>query len=200
MQEELRRLVTRLELQPHPEGGYFRETYRSPELLTALPERFEGPRSSSTTILFLLPHGHTSSLHRIKSDEVWHFYLGSPLRVVSLDPDGSRKDYCLGSSLDAGQTFQAVVPAGHLALSSTRRRAGHSLAARSPRVLISRISRLELGMRYVSFTLNMMSSFESSRANRRARQRNRLRLYPACRHEIKAHQLARTTRVWRAPA
>jgi predicted cupin superfamily sugar epimerase len=113
MQEELRRLVTRLELQPHPEGGYFRETYRSPELLTALPERFEGPRSSSTTILFLLPHGHASCLHRIKSDEVWHFYLGSPLRVVSLAPDGSRKDYCLGSSLDAGQTFQAVVPAGH---------------------------------------------------------------------------------------
>jgi len=55
MQEELRRLVTRLELQPHPEGGYFRETYRSPELLTALPERFEGPRSSPRPFCFCSP-------------------------------------------------------------------------------------------------------------------------------------------------
>ncbi len=113
MQNELHRLITRLELQPHPEGGYFRETYRSAELVTALPERFQGQRSFSTAILFLLPHGHMSALHRIKSDEVWHFYQGSPLRVATLSPDGSRKDYLLGSSLDAGQTFQAVVPAGH---------------------------------------------------------------------------------------
>jgi predicted cupin superfamily sugar epimerase len=113
MQDEFYRLVNRLELQPHPEGGYFRETYRSAELLTSLPERFQGPRSCSTAILFLLPHGHISTLHRIRSDEVWHFYQGSPLRVVTLSPDGTRQDYNLGSSLDAGQTFQAVVPAGH---------------------------------------------------------------------------------------
>ena len=113
MQDELHRLVNRLELQPHPEGGYFRETYRSAELLTAPPKRFQGQRSISTAILFLLPHGHFSTLHRIKSDEVWHFYQGSPLRVVSLSPDGMRHDYRLGSSLETGQTLQAVVPALH---------------------------------------------------------------------------------------
>jgi hypothetical protein len=113
MDDELHRLVNRLELKPHPEGGYFRETYRSAELLAELPKRFQGPRSISTAILFLLPHGHFSALHRIKSDEVWHFYRGAPLSVVSLAPDGTRHDYHLEASLEADQTFQAVVPAGH---------------------------------------------------------------------------------------
>ncbi len=109
MHESYQRLITQYELQPHPEGGFYRETYRSAELLTGLCDR--GPRSASTAILFLLPHGHISALHRIKSDEVWHFYAGSPLTVVELTAGGARRDHGLGNVLD-GLRCQAVVRAG----------------------------------------------------------------------------------------
>src|SRR6266404_9974186 len=74
--------IERLQLTPHPEGGYFRETYRSPELVApdALPARFPGARAFSTAIYFLLPSNEVSRLHRLRSDELWHFYAGG--RVV----------------------------------------------------------------------------------------------------------------------
>src|SRR5262249_10521296 len=80
-------LVRRLDLIPHPEGGYFRETYRASEglIATALPRRFGGARSISTAIYFLLEAEQCSHLHRIRSDEVWHFYAGDPLEVVEID-------------------------------------------------------------------------------------------------------------------
>jgi len=70
MDNSLCALIDRLELQPHPEGAFFRETYRGLEQLTGLPGR--GARSVSTAILFLLPHGHISALLRVGSEEVWH--------------------------------------------------------------------------------------------------------------------------------
>lgn len=83
-----RRLVRLLRLQPHREGGFFRETYRCAE---RFPGRaFPGGRSISTAILFLLPAGAVSRLHRIRSDEVWHFHAGGPLTVVELDPVSGR--------------------------------------------------------------------------------------------------------------
>jgi len=112
MDAEVRGLIEQLQLRPHPEGGYYRESYRSTEQATALPKRFDGPRSLSTAILFLLPHGHISTLHRIKSDELWHFYQGAPLRVVSITPEGTRHDVVLGSCFDGGHRCQAVVPEG----------------------------------------------------------------------------------------
>jgi predicted cupin superfamily sugar epimerase len=99
-------LIDRLELQPHPEGGFFRETYRGSEQLTGLPGR--GVRSVSTAILFLLPHGHISALHRIRSDEVWHFYDGSPLCVVEITCDGTRRNHRLGAP-SQGENCQADV-------------------------------------------------------------------------------------------
>ena len=113
MQPAWANLVEHLELQPHPEGGFYRETYRADERVTGLPARFGGARSLSTAILFLLPHGHISALHRIKSDEVWHFYQGASLRVVSIAPDGRRQDHRLGTAIAAGEVCQAVVSAGH---------------------------------------------------------------------------------------
>jgi hypothetical protein len=103
-------LVRKLNLQPHPEGGYFRETYRAAESIgsDALPRRFSGTRSISTAIYFLLEAGQCSHLHRIRSDEVWHFHAGDPLDIVEIDAAGSLKTTRLGSDL----LFQHVVPAG----------------------------------------------------------------------------------------
>lgn len=106
--------VERLRMQPHPEGGYFAETYRSPEAIAAdaLPGRFAGPRSFSTAIYFLLEGHHVSALHRIQADEVWHFYAGNPLDVFVLSENGKLEIVRLGPNPDAGEVFQAVVPAG----------------------------------------------------------------------------------------
>jgi predicted cupin superfamily sugar epimerase len=103
-------LVQRLGLAPHPEGGWFRETYRTTETIaaSALPLRFGGERSISTAIHFLLEAGQCSHLHRIRSDEVWHFYAGDPLTVVEIDPNGTLRTTRLGDGL----TYQHMVPAG----------------------------------------------------------------------------------------
>ena len=107
-------LVRQLGLQPHPEGGWFRETYRAAESIdvAALPRRFGGARSLSTAILFLLEAGQCSRLHRIQADEVWHFYAGDPLTVVEIDPAGRLRTTQLGGDLSQGAVFQHVVPAG----------------------------------------------------------------------------------------
>lgn len=77
-------LITRLNLEPHPEGGYYREIFRSADLVT--PADGRGARAALTTIYFLLPMGITSRWHRVASDEVWHLYEGGPLEVLSVDP------------------------------------------------------------------------------------------------------------------
>ena len=104
--------IARLRLAPHPEGGWYRETYRAAESATGLPARFEGPRSYSTAIYFLLAAGAVSRLHRIKSDEVWHFYAGDALLLSVIKPDGALTVHRLGPADDAGALPQAVVPAG----------------------------------------------------------------------------------------
>jgi predicted cupin superfamily sugar epimerase len=105
--------IEKLQLAPHPEGGYFRQTYRSDMMIPreSLPG-FSGSRSASTAIYFLLEGENFSAFHRLRSDEVWHFYFGSPVIVDVIDP---QRDYCsfrLGSDPDAGEAFQAVVKAG----------------------------------------------------------------------------------------
>lgn len=109
-----RHLIDHLGLIRHPEGGWFRETYRSAEEIKAdaLPARYGGSRSFSTAIYFLLEAGDISALHRIKSDELWHFYAGSPLLIHSIAPDGRYQELQLGPDPGAGEAFQAVVPAG----------------------------------------------------------------------------------------
>lgn len=106
-------LIEHYQLQPHPEGGWYRETYRSDESLTAdaLPERFGGERNFSTAIYFLLEDGNFSAFHKIKSDECWHFYAGDPLEVFVLMPNDELKIITLGNDIINGQLFQYVVPA-----------------------------------------------------------------------------------------
>jgi hypothetical protein len=107
--------VEKYQMQAHPEGGYFAETYRSAEQIpqVVLPERFSGARSFSTAIYFLLEGHHFSALHRIEADELWHFYAGQPLEVFVIDPDsGVLQIIRLGNNPDAREVFQAMVPAG----------------------------------------------------------------------------------------
>jgi hypothetical protein len=114
MDEAIARWVDALGLRPHPEGGYYRETYRAALALPreALGESFGGPRACSTAIYFLITAGSFSALHRIASDEVWHFHAGGPLEIVTLRPDGTRCDLRLGLDLAAGERPQHVVHAG----------------------------------------------------------------------------------------
>ncbi|MDG2991918.1 cupin domain-containing protein [Candidatus Synechococcus calcipolaris G9] len=107
--------VRDLGLQAHPEGGYYREIYRSPESIpeAALPSRFRGgDRAYGTGIYFLLPSGQYSALHRIQSDELWHFYAGSSLVIHVIQPDGVYEQLKLGPRTDLGEQFQLCVPAG----------------------------------------------------------------------------------------
>jgi hypothetical protein len=105
-------LIRNFELQPHPEGGFFRETYRAP-LQLAAPAGFSGSRAASTAIYYMLTAGTRSAFHRIKSDEVWHFYDGGPLSIVEIDPHGGElRETILGPDFRSGQTWQHVVPAG----------------------------------------------------------------------------------------
>jgi predicted cupin superfamily sugar epimerase len=106
--------IKNLQLEPHPEGGYYRETYRSDVMLAreTLPPGFAGPRPVSTAIYFLLEGENFSAFHRLRSDELWHFYAGSPLRVHVIDPAGVYSALRLGNDPKEGQIPQAVVAAG----------------------------------------------------------------------------------------
>ena len=106
-------LVQYYAMLPHPEGGFYKEAYRSEEYVAqkALPERLNGNRSFSTAIYFLLEQGNFSAFHRIKSDECWHFYAGETLLVYVLYPNGKLLITRLGNNLLNGETFQFVVPA-----------------------------------------------------------------------------------------
>jgi predicted cupin superfamily sugar epimerase len=111
---DLETIVATLGLAPHPEGGFYRETYRAPLVLPrdALGAAFGGDRHASTAIYFLVPRGTFSALHRIAADEVWHHYAGAPLEVVAILPDGGLERVTLGSELAAGERPQHVVRAG----------------------------------------------------------------------------------------
>lgn len=114
MEHTVSKLVERFQMMPHPEGGYFKEMYRSGELIRkeSLPERFTGDRHFSTAIYFLLEQGNFSAFHRIQSDECWHFYAGHSLHVHIIHQDGKYELIRLGDKIADGEVFQAVVPAG----------------------------------------------------------------------------------------
>ncbi len=111
-------LIETLRLEPHPEGGYYRETYRSKDSIPqeALAEYYTGSRACSTAIYYLLPTGSRSRFHRLKSDEFWHFYLGDPVTLVLLHPNRpaqeSLETIVLGHDLVGGQEVQVLIPAG----------------------------------------------------------------------------------------
>ncbi len=98
-----------LHLARHPiEGGYFRQTWAAPATLN-LPR---GTRSQGTAIYYLLEKGQFSEMHVLDSDEMFHFYLGDPVEMLQLFPDGRSAVVVLGRDLEAGQQVQVLVPAG----------------------------------------------------------------------------------------
>ncbi len=102
--------IEKLQLQPHPEGGYFREVYRSSEVITNLPQHYQGNRCFGTYIYYLLRSGDFSTFHRILSDEIWHFHVGGTVNKYVLAPDGELSTVTLG--IESGQ-LHSVAPKHH---------------------------------------------------------------------------------------
>lgn len=105
--------IQKLNLSPHPEGGFFKESYRASELIKKehLPSRYSSDHAFSTAIYFLLKSGQISAFHRLRSDELWHFYYGSPLVIYQINPEGMLFEIRLGTDLQKGQIFQAHIRA-----------------------------------------------------------------------------------------
>ncbi|NOX18686.1 MAG: cupin domain-containing protein [Chlorobi bacterium] len=110
----------KLGLTPHPEGGFYKEVYRSDETIKpdALPERYGGERNFSTSIYYLLNENDFSAFHRLKSDEIWHFYYGNPLILYIFYPpsiDGKIfEQKLLGAEIENGTEPQILIPRGSI--------------------------------------------------------------------------------------
>ena len=113
--EKIEALIKGLHLQPHPEGGYYREAYRCQTEAeeSSLGPGYSGKRSFCTCIYFLLPSGSISAFHKIRQDEIWHFYDGAPLLLHMISPDGSYSAVTIGRDLSNGEVPQFVVPGGN---------------------------------------------------------------------------------------
>jgi uncharacterized protein len=108
LSDEVRALVEALGLTPHPEGGFYRETFRAP-LSVPTPA---GNRAASTAIYYLLPAGAFSALHRVRSDEVWHHYDGDPVELHTIDKNGTHGVRRLGRDRSGGERPQHAISAG----------------------------------------------------------------------------------------
>lgn len=99
-------IIARLALAPHPEGGWYRQTW--------IAQAADGARAAGTAILFLLRAGEASHWHRVDADEIWHFHAGAPLALRTAATEaGPARTEMLGADLEAGQMPQRIVPAGH---------------------------------------------------------------------------------------
>ena len=125
----INKIIDRLKLEPHPEGGYFKETYRSLGEIDEvnLSPDYEGNRSYSTCIYFLLTSDNFSALHRIKQDEIWHFYDGSPIRLHMISELGIHSEHVIGRDLNNGETPQFIVPGGYWFAAEVINKNGYSL-------------------------------------------------------------------------
>ncbi|WP_258105596.1 cupin domain-containing protein [Marinoscillum sp. MHG1-6] len=130
MTEKTAQLIDQLKLQPHPEGGYFRETYRSNGTIhiESLSKLYDGKRNYSTCIYFLLTSDKFSAFHKIHQDEIWHFYQGSPIHLHMIQPDGTYDKIIIGSNIDKGEVPQNVVSGGTWFASEVIAEDGYALA------------------------------------------------------------------------
>ncbi len=126
---KIEQIVKELNLEPHPEGGFFKETYRSEGIIgqDVLEKQYQGDRNYSTGIYFLLTSENFSAFHKIKQDEMWHFYDGSPLCIHSINPEGIYKKTMLGRNFSAGETPQYLVKGGYWFAASVPQQNTYSL-------------------------------------------------------------------------
>ena len=124
-----REWIDELALIKHPEGGWFKETYRCDEYIDkeCLPERFSGKRSFSTAIYFLLKEDEFSAFHSIKQDEIWHYHAGSPLIIYVIDQNAQYKELYLG--LNSGEQPQLVLKAGWLFSAAVKKPGNYTLVS-----------------------------------------------------------------------
>ena len=106
--------IEKLQLEPHPEGGYFKETYRSGTRIPpqCLPEKYSGDRNSATSIYFLLDRFQFSSFHILKSDELWFYQYGDAVQIYMLNDQDGLQTITLGPDPDQQQRLQVIIPAG----------------------------------------------------------------------------------------
>lgn len=111
----VQKIINQLKLQPHPEGGYFKETYRSAGIIKQehLSSKFKGDRNYCTGIYFLLTSDSFSAFHKINQDEMWHFYKGQSLTLHIISPEGTYSKVKIGNNLEQNEAPQFTVPAAH---------------------------------------------------------------------------------------
>lgn len=110
MEAEATQIIERLQLVPHPEGGYFKETYRSKESIKLSDGK---ERNYATAIYFLLTADTFSAFHKISYDEIWHFYAGSTIELHIINEQGAYQKHLIGNGPEKGEYYQQVVPAHH---------------------------------------------------------------------------------------
>lgn len=106
--------IEKLELIPHPEGGYFKEVYRAEEKFNFDPEnsQYNSVRNFSTSIYYLLEGNQFSAFHKLASDEIWHFYYGCPVQLHLIDESGNYKNVLVGNNIEEGNFLQYTVKHG----------------------------------------------------------------------------------------
>lgn len=109
MNKKAKYYIQKLELIKHPEGGYYREIYRANEMFYIEQPKKVLKRNASTSIYFLLDGKQISKFHRLKSDELWHFYDGSTIKLYVINEDGKLITHLIGNDLSYGATFQIVI-------------------------------------------------------------------------------------------
>lgn len=109
MNEKAKQYIQKLQLKKHPEGGCYREVYRAAEMfyIDTPPKALK--RNASTSIYFLLEGKQVSKFHKLKSDEQWHFYDGSSVKIYVIDDKGKLTEFVLGNKIDDGKLFQLVI-------------------------------------------------------------------------------------------
>ncbi len=112
MEEKVKYYIEKMGLEKHPEGGYFKEIYRSGEYIetTSLPDRYKGDRVFSTSIYFLLEKNQKSVFHRLQSDETWHFYDGGTVKVFMIDENSELSEIRLGRNIEKDERLQFTIP------------------------------------------------------------------------------------------
>jgi len=121
--------IHKLDLKPHPEGGYFREIYRSDETISdGLPERFIGKRYLYSSIYFLLKEKDYSAFHILKADEIWHFYCGSAILLHILNHNGELETVSLGKDIEKSEHFKYCVKAGQYFAAEVKDKSSFGLA------------------------------------------------------------------------